>query len=1171
MSYTLIAKNSLHHLLEVLDEQEFGPEQDPARWMEQETLLIVQSSHLLDWLGHRQAESRRVHFPPQSQLSDAGIRLLLEAFLSATADLDPALAELAGIRMLHTDSLSLLILNHLAREPAKGLLGEWLGGKGRRQLDLYSLSHDIADAFNSYALNQGDLDQDARSVQGQQSFESWQVELWRQLFGPGARVLPMGLVLHRVLGLMRKPGLRDALALRLETQSISLKQGRPLDGITIFGSAFLPLLSLEFIHTLASLGGQRLWIRHYLFVPFRTASEQPNRDSHGLHAALDSWASLGDGLLARLSKLGVPLPDNFGLPGTPREPVWNGTPVRVIACPNRRREVEILKEEILALLDTDPHLAPNRIAVLCPTPEDYRPYIEALFPARGPGLDGNDELPWHFLDTASDPTDFESALELILSIPGSSLGRSTVSALLGRNSFCRAFGLDKGDVELIRQWIDASGARDWLDPDHKASAGLPMEKDGTWSATLDRLALGQVYGTDPGLWDRSPLGGGMTAGPTLSRLVRLLGSLDNLARGASWSQEKSFEDWGTQVRLFCLGKDAQFFDEGQDQAEEEAKVQRLLRAEDEDRGPVRLSKAISALVQLTLDTESFGKDAKIDFTLYRSMLIEQLDGQVRGGGQALLQGICIARFQPFRLIPFEHLFCLGMDEGAFPAGEERRSLYQFIPGAPTAKNQRPQDLYSFLETFATFRKTLTILYQGRDPATRALRLPSAPVASLAASVPHMVHRQEAGLHAFDQAELPPDLAGLDPPWTVYQSAGIRNQRHRSIIAGAEDQRPASEDQELTSTAFALDTRDLDDLLTKPLRFHGRKRLGIKLGDQEDDMAVDAMLFAPERWERSKAGSQVLGAYFAGKTEDEILSTIEDAYKDLVRQGIVAKGHFFEGSLASVLEQGRKKYQTLARAFGSSRIQSLGQYLARDQHNPCSGLGPLAFRFPPYQPAVFGPDLTVSGSTEPWLVRTDAEVPEVFTLEETSNSKPERSRGLKVMGRLLAMAAWLSRPEHQGRYALWQLGTIFLSKKAGQYQEIRAGFKTVEQWCQFLPLVEDLARRAWSGPLPLLGDMFDDADLFASLCADGVEDPRSSPAGIAAFQEYFSQNSTLDTGGYQNYTAIPGNCPYFRLFYGPALGPCSHEPWESEDLGSTYTELARLARDIISTSGDSAHE
>ena len=82
--------------------------------------------------------------------------------------------------------------------------------------------------------------------------------------------------------------------------------------------------------------------------------------------------------------------------GRPRPPLDPGDrSLQVHACHGRARQVEVLRDAILHLLEDDPTLEPRDVIVMCPDIETFAPLIQATFGAgRSAGDDDEgDALP----------------------------------------------------------------------------------------------------------------------------------------------------------------------------------------------------------------------------------------------------------------------------------------------------------------------------------------------------------------------------------------------------------------------------------------------------------------------------------------------------------------------------------------------------------------------------------------------------------------------------------------------------------------------------------------------------------------------------------------------------------------------------------------------------------
>src|SRR5205085_10221252 len=63
------------------------------------------------------------------------------------------------------------------------------------------------------------------------------------------------------------------------------------------------------------------------------------------------------------------------------ESLLDDASLQVHSCHTRLREVQVLHEQLRALLEADPSLQPRDIAVLTPDIDQYAPYVEAVFGA----------------------------------------------------------------------------------------------------------------------------------------------------------------------------------------------------------------------------------------------------------------------------------------------------------------------------------------------------------------------------------------------------------------------------------------------------------------------------------------------------------------------------------------------------------------------------------------------------------------------------------------------------------------------------------------------------------------------------------------------------------------------------------------------------------------------
>ena len=166
------------------------------------------------------------------------------------------------------------------------------------------------------------------------------------------------------------------------------------------------------------------------------------------------------------------------------------------ACHTRLRELQVLHDQLRALLDDprfDPPLQPREIAVLAPDIDPYVPYLDAVFGGTG----HDDALPWALADTS--PLASEPLAEVflrLLDLPVSRFGLDEVLDLLASAPMAEASGLDSDAIDRLHGWLREAGARWGLDAAHRVASDAPADDAYTWQFALDRLLLGHASGSD---------------------------------------------------------------------------------------------------------------------------------------------------------------------------------------------------------------------------------------------------------------------------------------------------------------------------------------------------------------------------------------------------------------------------------------------------------------------------------------------------------------------------------------------------------------------------------------------------------------------------------------------------------------------------------------------------
>ena len=168
--------------------------------------------------------------------------------------------------------------------------------------------------------------------------------------------------------------------------------------------------------------------------------------------------------------------------------------IRIHACHSRLREVEVLQDQLLALIQEDPLLAPREIVVMLPEVSAYAPLIEAVF---GLSPEDNRFIPFRIADRSllSGAPLIDVFFRFLQMAPGR-MSASEVLELLACEAIQQKYGISPDELPRIRLWVEKTGIRWGIDELHREARQQPKERQNTWRFGFDRLLLGYAVRAD---------------------------------------------------------------------------------------------------------------------------------------------------------------------------------------------------------------------------------------------------------------------------------------------------------------------------------------------------------------------------------------------------------------------------------------------------------------------------------------------------------------------------------------------------------------------------------------------------------------------------------------------------------------------------------------------------
>lgn len=373
-------------------------------------------------------------------------------------------------------------------------------------------------------------------------------------------------------------------------------------------------------------------------------------------------------------------------------------------CHSPQREVEVLHDRLLAMLEEDPTLTPRDIIVMVADIDSYSPFIQAVFGS----APADRYLPYAISDRrARQSHPVLEAFISLLSLPDSRFVSEDVLALLDVPVLAARFDITEEGLRYLRQWVNESGIRWGIDDDNVRELELPATGQHTWRFGLTRMLLGYAMESAQGEW-QSVLPYDESSGliaELVGHLASLLMQLNIWHRGLA--QERPLEEWLPVCRDML---NAFFLPD----AETEAAMTLI-----EQQWQAIIAEGLGA---------QYG-DA-VPLSLLRDELAQRLD-QERISQRFLAGPVNICTLMPMRSIPFKVVCLLGMNDGVYP-----RQLaplgFDLMSQKPKRgdRSRRDDDRYLFLEALISAQQKLYISYIGLSIQDNSERFPSVLVQEL---------------------------------------------------------------------------------------------------------------------------------------------------------------------------------------------------------------------------------------------------------------------------------------------------------------------------------------------------------------------------------------------------------------------------------------------------------
>lgn len=357
------------------------------------------------------------------------------------------------------------------------------------------------------------------------------------------------------------------------------------------------------------------------------------------------------------------------------------------SCYSPRRELEVLRDELLRAFAEVPDLKPHEVMVVSSDLTHYAPLAATVL------AQGEPALPVQLTTTPLAHTDiYAEALVSLLDFGLTRLSASGLLALLELKAVQLRLGLDADSQELerLRDWIHRSGLTFGLDEDHRKSLGVESDAIGSWRFALDRLIGGQWFGDEAMAIDAKgkylhPVAGAL-GDEELKKTEFLTWLCQLFEQIRDWSTVASGEKWSRRL----------------DKA-----VDSLLGQDGEHECSPHLLNLICQLRQHACETS-------LDLATVRDWLSGEVE-KTEGHRRAIAGRIAFGQINQLRNIPCRVLAMVGMQDSSFPR-QNRQPAWDLLRLQPARwdRDLREEDRQGFLDCLLMAQDRLIITATNRN-------------------------------------------------------------------------------------------------------------------------------------------------------------------------------------------------------------------------------------------------------------------------------------------------------------------------------------------------------------------------------------------------------------------------------------------------------------------------
>ncbi|MGB1311170.1 MAG: exodeoxyribonuclease V subunit gamma [Leucothrix sp.] len=517
--------------------------------------------------------------------------------------------------------------------------------------------------------------------------------------------------------------------------------------------------------------------------------------------------------------------------------------ISIHACHTRLREIEVLKDQLIARFDADDALDLRDVVVMAPDIQIYLPYINAVF----------DDMPYAVADRSLRQTN--GLLDILLRFFELSQSRfiwHEVLAVFEEPVVRERFGLCEADLSMVRHWVEDTRIRWGESAEHRITLGMDGFTENSWQSGLERLLMGYAVPTDDQFSD-----GILPYTDIEGSQAQILGSFYAFYRLLKRARKqlthaRSLVQWLKVLHDYS----AQLLSDNNDLRLQWDGLRELFDGLAET----------AAMHQQKLSLEVLLEHLK-------SLADEQKTATGFMRGQ-----LTFCSMLPMRAIPFSTIALLGMNEGEFPNVDGGAAFdlmdQDFRRGD---RSRRADERYQFLETILSSRKQLLMSYVGQSIKNNDEIPPSVVVSELLDALNQYYHIPQSRVLTKHP------LQAFSPRYFLPDSDLFSYSHNAAEVATALQQTRSHSDDfwwqgdllaaDVPEAAMQVDLDDLFRFFHNPQRYFVEKHLQLRTKN-DTDLLNETEVFELNHLERYWIDQEWIERQLYSKSTDEKIDYLQ---------------------------------------------------------------------------------------------------------------------------------------------------------------------------------------------------------------------------------------------------------------------------------------------------------